>query len=93
MKSVGPLIKLSLMTSLHFEKTRLLALVGFPTASTSVLMAWVRSSYFVLIKPYLEGSTILIVLLKGPSLSPRNLILMTLEGISGRTSPVDSVQL
>ena len=41
MTSVGPLIRLSLMTSLLYRKTRLLALTAFPTVLTGVLVAWV----------------------------------------------------
>ena len=59
MTSVGPLISLSLMTSLRQRKTRLLALTDFPTMPTSVLVARVRSSSFVLTKVSWEGSAIL----------------------------------
>ena len=56
----------------------------FPTVSTDVLVAWVRSSSFMLIKPSWREVPFLIVLLKvGPSLSPRHLILMTLEELFG----------
>ena len=47
-----------------------------------VLVALVRSSSFVLIKPYWREVVFLIVLLKvGPSLSPRLLTLITLGGL------------
>ena len=45
------------------SKTRLLALMEFPTAFTDVLVAWVRSSSFVLIKPFWREEIFLIVLL------------------------------
>ena len=54
----------------------------FPTVSTGVLVALVRNSSFVLIKPYWREVLFLSVLLKvGPSLSRRHLILMTMERI------------
>ena len=82
MTLVGLLIRLSLMTSLHFEKTRLLALTEFPTVSTGVLVVWVRSSSLMLTKLFWKGALSLIVLPKvGPFLSLRHLILMTLEGL------------
>ena len=54
----------------------------FPTASTDVLVAWVRSSSLTLKKLSWREVLFVIVLPKvGPSLSLRHLILMTLEGL------------
>ena len=50
--SAGLLIKPSLTTSLPLRKIPLLALMEFPTAFTDVLVAWVRSSSFMLMKLY-----------------------------------------
>ena len=70
------------MTSLLWRKIRLLALMEFPTAFTDVLVAWVRSSSFMLLKPSWREVQFLIVLPKvGPSLSLGHLVLMTLEGL------------
>ena len=55
---------------------------GIPTVSTDVLVAFVRSSSLMLIKPYWTEGIFLIVLLKvGQSLSLRLPIPMTLEGL------------
>ena len=70
------------MTSLLWRKTRLLGLTEFSTVSTGVLVALVRGSSFVLVKPYCREELFLFVLLKvGPFLSPRRLVPMTLEGL------------
>ena len=55
MTSVGPLIRLSLVTSLLQRKTRLLALTEFPTVPTGVLGVWARNSSLMLAESLLEG--------------------------------------
>ena len=52
MTSVGLLIRLSLMISLLPRKTQPLGLTVFPTVSTDVLVALVRSSSIVIFKPF-----------------------------------------
>ena len=65
------------------RKTRLLALAEFSTVHTGVLVVWVRSSSSMLTKLSWKEVLFLIVLLKvGPSLPPRPLTLMTMEGSS-----------
>ena len=49
---------MSLMTSLLWRRTRLLSRTEFPTVSTGLLVALVRSSSFGLNQAVLEGSTI-----------------------------------
>ena len=70
------------MTSLLPRRIRLLDLTEFPTVFTDVLMALVRSSSLVLIKPYWREVIFMILLLKeGQSLSLKPLLLMTLGGL------------
>ena len=82
MTSLGLLTKLSLMTSLLPRRTQPLDLTEFLMVSTDVLVALVRNFSFTPIKPFWRGGTSLLVLLKvGQSLSLRLPILMTLEGL------------
>ena len=53
-----------------------------------VLVAWVRSSSLMLVElSWREGKFLLVLPNVGPSLSPRLLILMTLEGLFNHLMP------
>ena len=81
MTSVGPLIRLTLMTSLLRRKTRLLALTEFPAVSTGVLVAWVRSSSLMRFELSWKEVLFLMGFADSRIFTPRPLTSMTREGL------------
>ena len=95
-KSIGPLIRPSLTSSLPRRKILHLAPMEFHMALTDVRVDWTPSSSSTLIsfcgRRYRSRTFSLKV---GQSLSPKTLTSMTMEdySISGRASSVDAMQL